>query len=156
MAPPTTHTFRTAVVETPFRSADIQIGADLQKYLARVMRACFDAGLSPYASHHTIPWLLAASAGSQIDTADRDPTLRERGIAAGYAWAGKADEVVFGIDWGWSDGMRRALERVIELRGPTFEVLIYSEDPSKPSWTLTPAPAIEVRTHRCVGAPDGA
>lgn len=121
---------KTAVVETPFRAADPVLGAELQKYLARVMRACFDAGLSPYASHQTIPWLLAASLGSEVDTADRDPALRDRGIVAGYAWADKADVVVFGTDYGWSEGMKRALDRVIQRRGPGFYVKCYREDPS--------------------------
>lgn len=107
-------TFVPCVVETPFRHNDPEVAAQLACYLPTVMRACFDAGLSPYASHDTIPRMLAASAGTAIDHTDADADLRARGIAAGYAWSDRADVIVFGVDHGWSSGMQAALARVVD------------------------------------------
>jgi hypothetical protein len=117
-------TFVPCVVETPFRSTDPEVAAQLARYLPTVMRACFDAGLSPYASHDTIPRMLAATAGTTIDHTDADADLRSRGIAAGYAWSEVAQAVVFGVDHGWSSGMKAALER-IQKRASTCGVYRY-------------------------------
>jgi hypothetical protein len=108
--------FVPCVVETPFRSFDPDVAAARARYLTTVMRACFNAGLSPYASHDTIPRMLAASvfafADVGIDYTDSDADLRARGIAAGDAWRDIARAVVFGLDHGWSEGMMAALDRL--------------------------------------------
>lgn len=54
-----------------------------------------------YASHLFYPQFLS----------DLDPKHREFGIKAGYEWAQGADKYAFYVDLGWSDGMKKAVER---------------------------------------------
>lgn len=115
---------RPAIVETPFRGATPEEGAANLEYLAEVMAFVYGWGWSPYASHDVIPRLNAR--GGPIDTADADVAARAKGLAAGDAWAERADLVVFGIDRGWSAGMKRRLTftwpkgRVAPLREIVF------------------------------------
>lgn len=101
---------KAACVETPFRASSPEQGRAHIAYLAEVMAWAYAWGWSPYASHDTIPRLLAK--GGEIDTADADVLARARGLAAGDAWAERADLIVFGVDLGWSPGMRRRLAHV--------------------------------------------
>jgi hypothetical protein len=119
--------WRTCVVETPFRAPTPELGLVYLDYAAEAMAACFRARLSPYASHDVIPRLLAAQTKSAVNTADDDAALRKAGIEAGYAWQRCADVVVFGVDHGWSEGMRDALKR---LRSRV--ILNADDDPADP------------------------
>lgn len=99
---------RPAIVETPFRGATPEEGAANLEYLAEVMAFVYGWGWSPYASHDIIPRLHAH--GAAVYAADADVAARAKGLAAGDAWAERADLVVFGIDRGWSPGMLRRLK----------------------------------------------
>lgn len=90
---------RITVIESPYKS---ECAWDLQRNLAycrALVRFVVNRGDSPLASHLDITQALD----------DRDPEQRERGIAAGLARLRVADVHLFGVDLGWSSGMRRAL-----------------------------------------------
>lgn len=87
---------RLVVVESPF-------AGDIQKhtlYARAALADCINRGEAPIASHLLLPQILR----------DDDAREREIGIAAGLAWARRADVGVFYVDFGWSPGMRRALD----------------------------------------------
>jgi hypothetical protein len=47
---------------------------------------------------------------------DEDPAERNLGIEAGFAWSEVADYHVFYTDYGWSQGMQRALAHCLQRR----------------------------------------
>lgn len=85
------------IIESPYRG-DIEKN---QKYLNLCIRDCIRRGESPYASHQMLT--------DALD--DNNPTERDAGIRAGYAWWKVAKKIAFYTDLGWSDGMRQALYR---------------------------------------------
>jgi len=89
---------RIVVIESPYKSDNT---FDLQRNLAycrALVRLVVNRGDSPLASHLDITQTLD----------DRDPEQRERGIVAGLARLRAADVHLFGVDLGWSEGMKRA------------------------------------------------
>lgn len=79
-------------------------------YLKRCILDSLSRGESPYASHlfFTQPGLLD----------DTKPDERQRGIAAGFAWAAKADLVAVYVDRGISNGVRDGVWRACQARQP--------------------------------------
>lgn len=95
---------RRVIIESPF-------GADTPEQLERNLiyaKACgldsLRRGEAPFASHLFYPQILF----------DSEPEERELGITAGYAWTEVAQDVIFYTDLGWSNGMRRAWDRLVE------------------------------------------
>jgi hypothetical protein len=87
---------RLVIIESPF-AGDI---ARNIAYASACMRHCLSLGEAPFASH-----LLYTQALN-------DQIVRERakGIAAGLAWARRADATIVYDDFGISDGMRLGIE----------------------------------------------
>jgi len=93
-------TGRIVVIESPYRAySELELQRNLA-YCRALVRFVVNRGDSPLASHLDITQALD----------DRDPEQRERGIAAGLARLRVADVHLFGVDLGWSSGMKRALE----------------------------------------------
>ena len=67
-------------------------------YARRALLDCLQRGEAPIASHLLITQVLD----------DNDPDQRAAGIAAGVAWHGVADLVVFYVDRGMTRGMHEA------------------------------------------------
>jgi hypothetical protein len=86
------------IIESPY-AGDIDRNV---KYARACMLDSLQRGESPIASH-----LLYTQEGI-LD--DNIPIDREIGINAGLAWAEVADLHVFYVDYGWSNGMKAALE----------------------------------------------
>ena len=106
---------RIVVCESPYRA---ESAWELQRNLAycrALVRFVVNRGDSPLASHLDITQALD----------DRDPAQRERGIAAGLARLRVADVHLFGVDLGWSSGMKRAR---------TAERTCLVEEVSLPEW----------------------
>lgn len=87
------------VIESPY-AGDVALN---EKYARACMKDCLKRGEFPIASH-----LLYTQPGILDDTI---PEERALGVAAGFAWADKADYVVFYMDRGWSLGMIAAYQR---------------------------------------------
>ncbi len=79
-------------------------------YLKRCILDSLGRGESPYASHlfFTQPGLLD----------DRQPIERLAGIAAGFAWAEKADLVAVYVDRGISRGVNEGVARALAANQP--------------------------------------
>ncbi len=92
------------IIESPY-AGEIERNTH---YARAAMHDCLCRGEAPLASH-----LLYTQEGI-LD--DAKPLERALGIAAGFAWGGYADAVVFYTDFGMSEGMRRAKE-VYERQG---------------------------------------
>lgn len=88
---------RLVILESPYRG---ETERNLQ-YAIACVRDSICRGESPYASHLIIPGALN----------DDDPTERDIGIRCGYAWWRAASAVCFYTDFGWSEGMLKALKR---------------------------------------------
>lgn len=92
---------RLVIIESPYRGVDY---AELEQNIAYARAAMHDAllrGEAPYASH-----LLYTQEGV-LD--DKIPGEREHGIAAGLAWAERADATVVYVDRGIFGGMKRGI-----------------------------------------------
>ncbi len=74
------------------------------------MRDCLERGESPLASH-----LLYTQDGI---LRDHDAHERAWGIAAGLAWAEKADATVVYTDLGVSNGMRQGIDNATSAKRP--------------------------------------
>ena len=85
---------RLVAIESPF-SGNTERNL---RYARAAMADCLSRGEAPLASHalYTQPGVLC----------DAVPSERALGIAAGLAWAGRADATVVYTDMGISDGMR--------------------------------------------------
>lgn len=90
---------RRVIIESPY-AGDVERN---KRYLQACIRDCLARGETPYASHQILT--------DALD--DADPEQRVRGIEAGYGWWDAAEAVVFYVDLGLSDGMRRALGRAV-------------------------------------------
>jgi hypothetical protein len=90
---------RLVVVESPY-AGDVERNLT---YLRACLADCLARREAPFAAHalYTQPGVLD----------DGVPEQRRQGIHAGFAWAEKADVVVFYTDLGWSRGMLDAWER---------------------------------------------
>lgn len=89
---------RLVICESPYKSRS---AFELQRNLAYARALCrfvVNRGDCPFASHLDLTQALD----------DRDPAQRERGICAGLARLRVADVHLFGVDLGWSEGMKRA------------------------------------------------
>lgn len=97
------------VLESPY-AGDVERNV---LYARRALAHSLLIGESPIASHplYTQPGVLD----------DDVPAQRERGIRAGLEWAEVADAAVFYVDYGWSTGMRLALQ-FYEQRGTSYAV----------------------------------
>ena len=97
------------IIESPY-AGDIERNT---LYARRAMRDSLDRGENPIASHliYTQPNILD----------EFNPAERKRGIDAGFAWWCKADKIIFYTDYGYSNGMNAAIERV-KSQGKTYEI----------------------------------
>lgn len=95
---------RRVIIESPY-AGDV---ARNKAYLQACIRDCLRRGETPYASHQMLT--------DALD--DSDPEQRKQGIEAGYEWWAAADELVFCLDEGWSDGMRKAERLAQETEMP--------------------------------------
>jgi len=100
------------ILESPY-AGDIERNID---YARKCVRHSLSLGESPIASH-----LLYTQDGILDDAV---PDERMRGINAGIAWKEVADLQVFYIDYGYSNGMKFALEYAKEHKIQTEERLI--------------------------------
>jgi len=100
------------ILESPY-AGDIERNID---YARKCVRHSLSLGESPIASH-----LLYTQDGILDDAV---PDERMRGINAGLAWKEVADLQVFYIDYGYSNGMKFALEYAKEHKIQTEERLI--------------------------------
>lgn len=85
------------IVESPF-AGDMEAN---RRYAIQACADCFRRGEVPFASHLIYPQIL-----NELNKEER-----EKGIVAGYAFWPLARLIVFYIDRGWSDGMKRARDR---------------------------------------------
>jgi hypothetical protein len=114
------------VVESPFRGATPAEQRRNIAYAKAAVMDCIARREAPIASH-----LLLTQPGLLLDA---DPEQREIGIAAGLAWALKANVIAFYTDYGISSGMKAAaafyeaegISHRIEYR--TLNVFDYRED----------------------------
>lgn len=99
-------------VESPFGNDDPLVVEENIKYARAAVRDSLMRGESPFASHllHTQPGILD----------DQTPDERALGIAAGLAWAEKADLTAVYIDLGISKGMQQGIQHA-ELWGRPVE-----------------------------------
>lgn len=90
---------RLVVVESPFahHKGDTAREAHTMRYLRAALADCLARGEAPFASHAIY------TQEGVLD--DWIPAEREKGIAAGFAWAAKADARVVYTDLGISKGM---------------------------------------------------
>ena len=93
---------RRIIIESPF-------AGDVETHITNARRCIRDAlirGESPLASHllYTQPSILN----------DEVPSERAWGIAAGHAWIGVTEAVVFYVDYGISKGMGIALDLAMQ------------------------------------------
>lgn len=88
------------VLETPY-AGDVEGNV---QYARTCLLDCLARGEAPIASHLLYPQVLD----------DEVPMEREAGIAAGMAWAQRADRAVFYLNRGWSAGMLAALDYYVE------------------------------------------
>lgn len=103
---------RLVVLESPYAAPDPHGLALNLAYARDALADCLRRGEAPIASHllYTQPRVLD----------DTKPEERELGIAAGLAWARKADAAVFYTDRGMSRGMADA-QREHALNGVPIE-----------------------------------
>ena len=106
---------RLVIVESPF-AGDV---ATNRAYAVACVRDCLLRGEAPFASH-----LLYTEA---LD--DTEPSEREHGITAGFAWRARAAATVVYTDRGISGGMQRGIEHARTLNGHAIEYR------SLPEWT---------------------
>jgi hypothetical protein len=102
---------RLVIIESPFRAETAKLATRNMTYLNQCIADSLRRGESPYASHRMIPGALN----------DLIPEERDLGIRAGYAWWKVASKVVFYLDLGWSEGMKRALQRAKTMEMPWEE-----------------------------------
>jgi hypothetical protein len=100
---------RLVIVESPY-AGDIEANV---AYARAAIRDCLRRGEAPIASH-----LLYTQEGVLRDGV---PEERAQGIAAGLAWAERADAAVFYVDRGWSRGMLDARKHYEAEGVPTEE-----------------------------------
>jgi len=98
---------RLVAIESPLRAATPEDHERNRLYALWCAHDCFVRGEAAYASHLFFTQFLD----------DTDPRQREFGVAAGLAWAAKADLRAFYVDLGWGlrkddepTGMERAWE----------------------------------------------
>lgn len=82
------------LIESPY-AGDVDRN---MRYLAACERWCLLHGRAPFASHRAYTQALD----------DNDFFERKLGIEAGYEWGRLAEEVLFFVDYGASEGMRKA------------------------------------------------
>ena len=108
---------RLVIVESPF-AGDTEAN---RNYAVACVRDCLDRGEAPFASH-----LLYTEA---LD--DANPTQREHGIMAGFAWRPVCAATVVYTDRGTSGGMARGIEHA-RMLASTGHVTEYR---SLPGWS---------------------
>lgn len=100
------------ILESPYAGDTANTVARNVEYARKAMIDCLNRGEAPIASHLLYTQVLS----------DNNATERKLGIEAGLAWYRAADKVVFYTDYGFSYGMKQALDvakaqgRWIELR----------------------------------------
>lgn len=100
------------ILESPY-AGDVKRNL---KYARQCVRDCLKRGESPIASH-----LLFTQEGI---LRDEIPEERKMGIDAGFAWLDFADKHVFYVDYGYSAGMKLAMEYARNMNIPTEERII--------------------------------
>lgn len=103
------------VLESPYSGA-------VKKHTFYARRALFDSlskNEAPIASHLLHTQVLA----------DANPDERDWGMAAGWAWIEVADRVVCYVDYGISNGMRRAIQQA-EVLGIPVEMRSIGQNPA--------------------------
>lgn len=109
---------RLIVIESPY-AGDV---AGNRRYLAAAMRDVLARGEAPFASHGLY------TAQGVLD--DLKPAERRQGIAAGLAWAARADASAFYIDRGFSAGMAEGLAHAISHgRNVEFRSILFGDVP---------------------------
>lgn len=92
---------RLVILESPYH-ADTDANFERNRlYRQQCIQDCLLRGEAPFASHQMYT--------DALD--DSVPAERDLGIAAGYEWWRAACCVVFYVDLGWSEGMRKAWNR---------------------------------------------
>lgn len=89
------------IVESPF-AGDMEGN---RRYAIKACANCLQQQEVPYASHVFFPQILD----------ELKPEERELGLTAGYAFWRTATKIVFYIDRGMSNGMKRAEERAVKM-----------------------------------------
>lgn len=97
---------RLVIIESPY-AGDVDAHV---AYARRAMLDCLRRGESPYASHLLLTQCLN----------DGIPGDRSLGIAAGLAWAERADCTVVYCDYGISDGMKQGIEHAAARGRPVL------------------------------------
>jgi hypothetical protein len=93
------------IVESPYFNLDKTEVKRNVEYAQAACRDCYNRGEIPFASHLFFPQFL------------QDEGLeRQFGIRAGYLFWTVANMITFYIDRGWSDGMKAAMERAVDMR----------------------------------------
>lgn len=89
------------MVESPFRTeiGDWRQEMAFKVYLHRAVRDSIDRGEAPFAMHLHYTQVLN----------DRIPEQRTKGIECGLEWAHQANYAAFYVDYGWSEGMLKAM-----------------------------------------------
>lgn len=95
------------IIESPY-AGDIERN---MKYLEEAVLDSLKRGEAPFASHGFYTAFLN----------DQIPEQRKQGIECGFAWQNVAELVVFYADLGFSNGMKKAQERV-DVLGLKYEV----------------------------------
>jgi hypothetical protein len=95
------------IIESPY-AGDLERN---KRYLEWAIHDSLKRGEAPFASHAIYPGALD----------DDKPEERTWGINAGFAWWDAAEVIIFYADFGFSPGMKKAMNRVIDLRKPYEE-----------------------------------
>lgn len=103
------------IIESPY-AGDL---ARNRAYLGRCIRDSILRGENPYASHAIIP----------LGLNDANPEERQIGIELGYDEWRFADAVVFYTDYGMSNGMQAAMDRVSNMKHLKVETRLIGENP---------------------------
>lgn len=104
--------FIPTIVESPYAG---NISRNVQ-YARQLMKWCLNKKYAPFCSHLLYTQVLD----------DNIPEDREKGINAGFAWHAGAKQVVFGVDYGFSGGMRQGLNWANENKIPIKYIRLFS------------------------------
>lgn len=100
------------IVESPHRATTPERKKLHEQYLERCLAHCIARGFVPLASHKLYTKCLD----------DNVEAERNLGIELGYELYGAADRVYFCTDLGWSEGMKKAKDKCLEIGIPMYEL----------------------------------
>lgn len=99
------------ILESPYAGDNANTVLRNLTYARKAMIDCLNRGESPIASHLLYTQVLS----------DNNSTERKLGIEAGLAWYKAADKIVFYTDYGFSHGMKQAVD-VAKSQGKWIEL----------------------------------